>query len=78
MHAMEDVSIPIEDIRPSSPRIIVQNLSWQIFNRESDVQFEKLFLEILRNKKDPKLFPELVKMRLHIEQELQYRCKADE
>ena len=74
-HAMEEVVL---DMQPSlDPEHIVKQLSLHIFNRESDVQFEKTFLRILKSRKDPKLYPELISMREHILQELNYRSKGE-
>ena len=70
-----EVQIVIEP-RSVSPEIIVRQLSLYIFNRESDVQFEKIFLEIMHNKKNPKLYPELIAMREHIMREMQFRVKG--
>ena len=74
-HAMEEIVL---DMQPSlSPEHIVKQLSLHIFNRESDVRFEKTFLHILRSRKNPKLYPELISMREHILQELSYRSKGE-
>lgn len=61
--------------RVVSPEVIVRQLSLYIFNRDADSHFEKLFLDILCNKKNPQLFPELISMREHIIRELQYRIR---
>jgi len=75
LHGMEEEVVM--DIGPSmSPELIVSYLSTHMFNRESDSQFEKLFLSILRDKKQPKLYPDLKEMREHIEREIQYRIRG--
>ena len=56
---------------------VVKQLSLHIFNRESDTRFEKTFLHILKSRKNPKLYPELIGMREHIVHELNHRSKGE-
>lgn len=76
INCMEPPNSIIIESRSVSPDLMVKYLSRYIFNRESDSQFEKLFVDILTHKKNPKLYPELITMREHIVRELEYRIKG--